>query len=79
MLTRTGRDTLKRIRALGKEHHRKMDQYRHLITAIFGDCHSPEMGVLFEIRTLLNEMPEEKEQESLKILRRCRDDLKKVT
>jgi len=77
MLTRTGRDTLKRIRAHSKEHHRKTDQYRHLITAIFGDWHSPGMGVLFEIRTLLNEMPEEKEREALKILRRCRDELKK--
>ncbi|MDD1702003.1 MAG: PadR family transcriptional regulator [Methanoregula sp.] len=79
VLTRTGRDTLKRIKAHSREHHKKMDHYRHLITAIFGDCHSPGMSVLFEIKTLVDEMPKEKEHEAVRILRRCRDDLKKVT
>jgi len=77
MLTRTGRDTLKKIRAHGKEHHKKMDHYRHLITAIFGEFRSPGMDVLFEIKSLVDGMPKEKEPEMIRILRHCRDDLKK--
>jgi DNA-binding PadR family transcriptional regulator len=79
MLTRTGRDTLKKIRAHSKEHHKKMDHYRHLITAIFGEFRSPGMDVLFEIKSLVDGMPKEKEPEMIGILRHCRDDLKKVT
>jgi hypothetical protein len=78
MLTRAGRDTLKKIRAHSKEHHKKMDQYRHLITAIFGEFRSPGMDLLFEIKSLVDDMPKEKEPEMVRILRRCRDDLKEM-
>jgi DNA-binding PadR family transcriptional regulator len=78
MLTRTGRDTLKKIRAHSKEHHKKMDHYRHLISAIFGEFRSPGMDVLFEIKSLVDGMPKEKEPEMVRILRHCRDDLKNV-
>jgi DNA-binding PadR family transcriptional regulator len=77
-LTRTGKETLRRIRAHGEEHHKKMAQYRQVITAIFGKSARPGMNLLFEIRTLLDDMPEEKEQEAARILRHCRDELKKV-
>lgn len=78
MLTRAGRDTLKKIRAHSKEHHKKMDQYRHLITAIFGEFRSPGMDLLFEIKSIVDDMPKEKEQEAATILRRCRDELKEM-
>ena len=77
-LTRTGKETLKRIRAHGGEHHKKMAQYRQVLTAIFGESARPEMHLLFEIRTLLHGMPEGKGQEAARILRHCRDELKKV-
>lgn len=78
MLTRAGRDTLKKIRAHSKEHHKKMDQYRHLITAIFGEFRRPGMDLLFEIKSIVDDMPKEKEQEAATILRRCRDELKEM-
>ncbi len=76
-LARPGRETLRRIRAHSGEHHKKMAQYRQVITAIFGEHACPETSLLFEIKTLLDEVPKEKEHEAMKILRRCRDDLKK--
>ncbi|MFA5331872.1 MAG: PadR family transcriptional regulator [Methanoregula sp.] len=79
MLTQSGRDTLKRIRAHSRDHHKKMAQYSHLITAIFGDVHSPVLKTLFEIKEILNDLPKENEQDAAKILRRCRDELKKMS
>ncbi|MEN6395013.1 MAG: PadR family transcriptional regulator [Methanoregula sp.] len=78
MLTRTGRDTLKKIRAHSKEHHKKMDQYRHLIIAIFGEFRSPGMDVVFEIKSLVDDMPGEKEPDMVRTLQRCRDDLREM-
>jgi DNA-binding PadR family transcriptional regulator len=76
-LTPLGKETLKRIRAHSGEHHKKMAQYRQVIIAIFGDTILPWMSLLFEIKALIDEMPKEKGPEATKILRRCRDELKK--
>jgi len=75
-LTPLGKKTLRRIRAHGSEHHKKMVQYRQIITAIFGDHIPPEMHLLFEIKMVLDEMPRERKAEAASILRHCRDDLK---
>ncbi|WP_292367666.1 PadR family transcriptional regulator [Methanoregula sp. UBA64] len=77
-LTPVGKETLKRIHAHGREHHKKMAQYRQVITAIFGDSHPPELGLLFEIKMILDELPKEKKQKAAAILRRCRDELQGV-
>ena len=77
LLARPGRETLKAIRAHSGEHHKKIAQYRQVITAIFGEHIRPETSLLFEIKTLLDGVPREKEPEAMKILRRCRDNLKK--
>jgi DNA-binding PadR family transcriptional regulator len=77
-LAHPGKETLRRIRVHGGEHDKKMAQYRQIITAIFGEHIRPETGMIFEIKALVDEVPKEKEPEAMKILRRCRDDLKKV-
>jgi len=77
-LTPQGKDTLKRIRAHGREHHKKMAHFSRVMTDIFGNSIGPEMRLLFEIKTLLDEMPEGKKAEALTILQRCRDELRKV-
>lgn len=78
-LTALGKETLRRIRAHGSEHHKKMAQYRQVIAAIFGDAINPEMNLLFDIKMILDELPAEKKPEAMEILRRCRDELKKAT
>jgi len=77
-LTPLGKETRRRIRAHGSEHHKKMAKYSRVITAIFGDAIRPEMNVLFEIKMVLDELPAEKKGEAASILRRCRDELKEV-
>jgi DNA-binding PadR family transcriptional regulator len=77
-LTPAGKETLKRIHAHGREHHKKMAQYRQVITAVFGDARSPDMNLLFEIKSLIDELPREKKAKAAAILRRCRDELKEV-
>jgi len=77
-LTRPGKETLKKIRAHGNEHHKKMAQYRQVITAIFGDTHSPVMNLFFDIRTVLDELPKEKSPEAAAVLRRCLEELRGV-
>lgn len=79
VLTKSGRDTLKKIRAHSRDHHTKMAQYRHLITAIFGDVHSPVLKTVFEIKAILDDLPKEKEQDAAGILRRCRDELRTLS
>ena len=78
-LTPRGKETLRRIRAHGSENHKKMSKYRQVLTAIFGDTLRPEMNLLFEIKMVLDDLPEEKKAEAEAILRRCHNDLKKVT
>ncbi|MEN6610974.1 MAG: PadR family transcriptional regulator [Methanoregulaceae archaeon] len=77
-LTPQGKETLRRIHAHSSEHHKKMAQYRQVITAIFGDTIHPEMNLLFDIKMVLDEMPKDKKAEALEILQRCRDELKKA-
>jgi len=78
-LTPLGKQTLRRIHAHSSEHHRKMAKYRQVLAAIFGDTIRPEMNLLFRINMVLDEMPREKKAAAAAILRRCRDDLQKVT
>lgn len=75
-LTPLGKETFRRIRAHGSEHHKKMAKYRQVLSAIFSDTLNPEMNLLFEIKMVLDEMPEEKKAEAAAILRRCLDELK---
>jgi len=77
-LTPSGKETLKRIHAHGREHHKKMAQYRQVITAIFGNNHPPEINLIFEIKLVLDEMPKEKKHKAAAILRRCLDELHEV-
>ena len=77
-LTPVGKETLKRIHSHGREHHKKMAQYRQVITAIFGNSHPPEINLFFEIKMVLDEMPKEKKQKAAAILQRCLDELREV-
>jgi DNA-binding PadR family transcriptional regulator len=77
-LTPLGKETLRRIRAHGSEHHKKMAKYRQVLTAIFHDSLPKEMNLLFEIKMILDEIPKEKRAEAEAILRRCRDALKEA-
>jgi DNA-binding PadR family transcriptional regulator len=77
-LTPSGRETFRRIRAHGSEHHQKMAKYRHVLSAVFGNILRPEMNLLFEMKMLLEEMPEGKKAEAEEVLRRCLDELRRV-
>lgn len=78
MITESGRKALKRIRAHGQEHHKKMAHYRRLLIEIFGDRKCEGMDTLIEIKTILEGLPAEKQAKAGRILRRCRDELREV-
>jgi len=77
-LTPQGLDILEKIMEMSGESHKKMAHLRHLVLAIFGSRTCPVKGLLFEIKTLVCDMPPGTEKEVGVILERCRDELKKV-
>lgn len=78
-VTEKGLTTLATIRDMGREHHRKMTQYKNLILAIMGGSEHSVKGLLFDIRAIVDEMPPGTEKQVITILEQCREDLQGIT
>ncbi len=78
-VTQNGLTTLATIREMGREHHRKMIQYKNLILAIMGGSEHSVKGLLFDIRAIVDEMPPGTEKQVIAVLEQCRKDLHRIT
>ena len=78
-VTEEGLTTLATIRVMGKEHHRKMNPYKHLILAIMGGSEHSVKGLLFDIRAIVEEMPPGTEKQVIAVLEQCREELHRIT
>jgi len=78
-VTEKGLTTLATFREMGREHHRKMTQYKNLILAIMGGSGHSVKGLLFDIRALVDEMPPGTEKQVITVLEQCRKDLQGIT
>lgn len=78
-VTEKGLTTLSTIREMGRDHHRKMTQYKNLIFAIMGGSEHSVKGLLFDIRAIVDEMPPGTEKQVITVLERCREDLQGIT
>ncbi|MEI6292356.1 MAG: PadR family transcriptional regulator, partial [Methanomicrobiales archaeon] len=77
-VTEIGREALQTVKEQGKEHHRKMALYKNLILDIFGGSKVNAKGLLFEIKTVLDELPPGNENHAVLVLEQCLDDLKRI-
>ncbi len=77
-VTESGRETLDTVKTQGKESHRKMALYKNLILDIFGGAKVNAKGLLFEIKTVLDELPPGNEHHAVQVLEQCLDDLKRI-
>lgn len=78
-VTEKGLTTLATFREMGREHHRKMTQYRNLIFAIMGGSEHSVKGLLFDIRAAVDGMPPGTEKLVITVLEQCREDLQRIT
>lgn len=78
-VTEKGLTTLATIREMGREHHRKMTQYKNLIFAIMGGSEHSVKGLLFDIRAIVDEMPPGTEKQVIAVLEQCRENLHRIT
>lgn len=78
-VTPEGLTTLATFREMGREHHRKMTQYKNLILAIMGGSECSVKGLLFDIRAVVDEMPPGTEKQVIAVLEQCRKDLQGIT
>jgi DNA-binding PadR family transcriptional regulator len=77
-VTESGKEALQTVKEQGKESHRKMALYKNLILDIFGGARVNAKGLLFEIKTTLDELPPGKEDEAVQVLEQCLEDLKRI-
>ncbi len=77
-VTETGRATLETVKEKGKEHHRKMALYKNLIFDIFGGSKINAKGLLFDIKTTLDDLTPDNENNAVRVLEQCLNDLKKI-
>ena len=77
-VTESGKDALNTVKERGKESHRKMTLYRNLIFDIFGGAKINAKGLLFEIKTTLDELPPDNENQAMRVLEKCLNDLKRI-
>lgn len=78
-LTPDGEKTLLKIREHRKESREKMLVFRNLIAEIFGQDTSRLDGLLFEIRSIVDDFPAENNDHAFKILENCIEDLRRIT
>jgi DNA-binding PadR family transcriptional regulator len=78
-VTEKGLTTLATFREMGREHHRKMTQYKNLIFAIMGGSEHSVKGLLFDIRAIVEGMPPGTEKQVITVLEQCREDLQGIT
>lgn len=77
-VTESGRDALQTVKEQGQESHRKMALYKNLILDIFGGAKVNAKGLLFDIKTTLDEIPPGSEHLAVQVLEQCLHDLKKI-
>jgi len=77
-VTGSGKDALKTVKEQGKESHRKIALYKNLILDIFGGSKINAKGLLFEIKTTLDELPPGNEEHAMQVLEQCLNDLKRI-
>ena len=79
MLTAKGDDTLQTIKERSRELHKKMGFYKDLVLDIFGGEKITAKGLIYEIKTMINELPSGNEERAVQILEVCLKELKKVS
>ncbi len=77
-ITESGRNALQIVKEQGQENHRKMALYKNLILDIFGGSKVNAKGLLFDIKTTLDEVPPGDEHRAVRILEECLDNLKMI-
>jgi DNA-binding PadR family transcriptional regulator len=77
-VTESGRATLQTVKEQGAESHRKMALYKNLILDIFGGTRVNAKGLLFDIKTTLDEISPGNENYAVRVLEQCLNDLKRI-
>ena len=77
-VTESGRDTLQTVKEEGQESHKKMALYKNLILDIFGGAKVNAKGLIFDIKTALDELPPGNENHAVRVLEQCLNDLKRI-
>ncbi|MCX6700901.1 MAG: PadR family transcriptional regulator [Methanomicrobiales archaeon] len=77
-VTENGKDALQTVKEQGRESHRKMALYKNLVLDIFGGAKINAKGLLFDIKTALDELPPGDEHIAVRVLEQCLDDLKRI-
>jgi DNA-binding PadR family transcriptional regulator len=77
-LTPKGEETLLTFRERRRESHKKMALYKNLILDIFGGEKCTLKGLLFEIKTSVEELPPGTEDQAVPILETCLNDLQRI-
>jgi len=77
-LTPDGERTLLSIREHRKESGEKMLVFRNLLVEIFGQDRSVPDGLLFEIRSIIEDLPAENNDHAFAILEKCIEDLRRI-
>ena len=77
-VTESGKEALQTVKEQGAETHRKMALYKNLILDIFGGAKVNAKGLLFDIKTALDELPPGNELHAVRVLEQCLDDLKRI-
>ncbi len=77
-VTESGKEALQTVKEQGAETHRKMALYKNLLLDIFGGAKVNAKGLLFDIKTALDELPPGNELQAVRVLEQCLDDLKRI-
>jgi DNA-binding PadR family transcriptional regulator len=77
-VTDSGKEALQTVKEQGQENHRKMALYKNLILDIFGGARVNAKGLLFDIKTTLDELPPGDEHHAVRVLEQCLNDLKRI-
>jgi DNA-binding PadR family transcriptional regulator len=77
-VTDSGKEALQTVKEQGQENHRKMALYKNLILDIFGGAKVNAKGLLFDIKTTLDELPPGDEHHAVRVLEQCLNDLKRI-
>ncbi|MDD1673519.1 MAG: PadR family transcriptional regulator [Methanomicrobiales archaeon] len=78
-LTSKGKETLLHIKEQSRESHKKMALYKNLILDVFKNEKVNMKGLLYQIRTTLEDIPPGYEDRIVTTLETCLADLKRIT
>ena len=77
-VTDEGKKALENVKEQGREGHKKMACCKNLLIDIFGGTKVSAHGLLFEIHTAFEELPPGSEDEAVRVLEQCLNDLKRI-